>query len=82
VIIIAGGHPEETGFTLLSPYIPLGQVRQCSSKIVHAWTFEGDADPVAMKRNLFELEWPPSPVARSRSRKRIARRFLMWRRRG
>jgi len=50
---------EETGCTPLSPYIPLGQVRQRSSKIVHAWAFEGDGDPSVMKSNLFELEWPP-----------------------
>lgn len=37
----------------------LGQVRQSGGKIVRAWAFEGDWDPVALVSISFELEWPP-----------------------
>ena len=50
---------EETGFTAEGPAIPLGEVRQRSGKIVHAWAVRSDADPAALRSNTFELEWPP-----------------------
>ena len=50
---------EETGFTPCGPYHSLGQVKQKSGKIVHAWAFRGDSDPRAVRSNSFELEWPP-----------------------
>lgn len=50
---------EETGFTAPGPALPLGQVRQKSGKVVHAWAVRGDADPSALRSNLFEVEWPP-----------------------
>lgn len=53
---------EETGLaTPDSPdaYLALGSIRQKSGKIVHAWAFEGDADPAAVRSNTFSLEWPP-----------------------
>jgi len=58
---------EETG---LSPsaahYEPLGEVRQRSGKIVHAWAFIGDCDPRSIQSNLYNVQWPPrSGVFRS-----------------
>lgn len=50
---------EETGFPCQPPYLPLGELRQKSGKRVTAWAFEGDADPAALRCNLFEMEWPP-----------------------
>jgi predicted NUDIX family NTP pyrophosphohydrolase len=50
---------EETGFACSPPYLPLGELRQKSGKRIAAWAFEGDADPDALRSNLFELEWPP-----------------------
>src|SRR5688572_19564023 len=50
---------EETGYTAKGPFIPLGQIKQKSGKVVHAWAFEGDCDPASLKSNAFELEWPP-----------------------
>ena len=50
---------EETGFTPCGRYRSLGQVKQKSGKIVHAWAFRGDSDPRAVRSNSFELEWPP-----------------------
>jgi predicted NUDIX family NTP pyrophosphohydrolase len=50
---------EETGFTPQGPFLPLGQVRQKSGKIVHAWAFEGDCDPACLRSNSFKVEWPP-----------------------
>ncbi len=50
---------EETGFGVEGPFRALGAFRQPGGKIVHAWAAEGDADPAALKSNLFEMEWPP-----------------------
>jgi predicted NUDIX family NTP pyrophosphohydrolase len=43
---------EETGIQPVPPYIPLGTVRQKAGKLIHAWAFEGDADPAAIVSNL------------------------------
>lgn len=39
-------------------FIPLGEVKLKSGKIVHAWAFEGDLEK-EFKSNEFEIEWPP-----------------------
>jgi predicted NUDIX family NTP pyrophosphohydrolase len=39
--------------------VDLGEVRQKSGKIVHAWALEGDLDVSTVQSNTFELEWPP-----------------------
>ena len=49
---------EETGFAADGPAVPLGQVRQATGKIVHAWAVEGDVDASRVKSNTFEMEWP------------------------
>jgi predicted NUDIX family NTP pyrophosphohydrolase len=52
---------EETG-RALDPdleLLPLGEIRQKSGKVVHAWGAEGDLDPSTAVSNSFELEWPP-----------------------
>jgi predicted NUDIX family NTP pyrophosphohydrolase len=50
---------EETGLTPAPPFVPLGEIKQKSGKIVHAWAFQGDCDPAQIRSNTFELEWPP-----------------------
>jgi predicted NUDIX family NTP pyrophosphohydrolase len=51
---------EEIGLPVTGPTIALGQVRQKSGKIVHAWAFEGDAPAgFVPNSNEFECEWPP-----------------------
>lgn len=50
---------EETGFVVREPFIELTPVQLKSGKIVHAWAFEGDCDPAALRSNTFTLEWPP-----------------------
>lgn len=50
---------EETGHRPAGPFVALGQFRQPSGKIVHAWAAEGDFDPATLRSNLFSLEWPP-----------------------
>ena len=51
---------EETGFTPPSgEWLPLGEVRLASGKIVTAWALKGDIDAAAIRSNAFELEWPP-----------------------
>jgi len=50
---------EETGFTAEGEFLPLGSVKQKSGKTVSAWAFMFDADPAALRSNLFSMEWPP-----------------------
>lgn len=50
---------EETGLETSGPYIALGSIVQKSGKIVHAWAFEGDADPAQTASNHTRVEWPP-----------------------
>ena len=49
---------EETGLVPSGPYLSLGEVRQKSGKIVHAWASEGDADPSCVRSNVVSMEWP------------------------
>lgn len=49
---------EETGLEPEGPYLSLGSIRQKAGKIVHAWAWEGDADPAAIRSNLARTEWP------------------------
>jgi predicted NUDIX family NTP pyrophosphohydrolase len=50
---------EETSFASCEPYLPLGEVRQKSGKVVSVWAFEGTCDAANLKSNTFEMEWPP-----------------------
>jgi len=58
---------EETGFlpvgwasptTAPDRFIPLGAVQQKAGKLIHAWAFEGDADPAQLKSNTTKIELP------------------------
>ena len=49
---------EETGIRPTGPFLPLGSIRQKAGKTVHAWAWEGDADPDTIRSNEIELEWP------------------------
>jgi predicted NUDIX family NTP pyrophosphohydrolase len=49
---------EETGLTPQPPFIPLGSVRQKAGKVVHAWAWEGNADPATVSSNTMQTEWP------------------------
>jgi predicted NUDIX family NTP pyrophosphohydrolase len=50
---------EETGIQPIGPFIELGTIQQKSGKIVHAWAWEGDADPAVVHSNHIRIEWPP-----------------------
>ena len=50
---------EETSLQPRGPFHPLGSVTQKAGKVVHAWAFEGDCDPAAIRSNPCRLEWPP-----------------------
>jgi predicted NUDIX family NTP pyrophosphohydrolase len=50
---------EETGITPDGPFVSLGSVRQKAGKVVHAWAWEGDADPSRIISNTTSSEWPP-----------------------
>ena len=50
---------EETGFEPAPPFLPLGHIVQRSGKVVHAFAFEGDADPAALRSEMTTTEWPP-----------------------
>jgi predicted NUDIX family NTP pyrophosphohydrolase len=49
---------EETGIVPSGPFLPLGRVRQKAGKVIHAWAWEGDADPAAIVSNTTSTEWP------------------------
>lgn len=49
---------EETGFAVDGRFTALGELRQPSGKIVHAWAVEGDFDVERLHSNTFEMEWP------------------------
>jgi predicted NUDIX family NTP pyrophosphohydrolase len=49
---------EETGIHPTGPYLSLGAVRQKAGKVVHAWSWEGDADPTRVTSNTMKAEWP------------------------
>ncbi|MDP8953132.1 MAG: NUDIX domain-containing protein, partial [Actinomycetota bacterium] len=49
---------EETGIRPEGPFLPLGSVRQKAGKIVHAWAWEGEADPRRVRSNSMRAEWP------------------------
>lgn len=50
---------EETGFEVIPPLRPLGEITQKSGKRVSAWAFQGDCDPAQLRSNSFDMEWPP-----------------------
>jgi predicted NUDIX family NTP pyrophosphohydrolase len=50
---------EETGMRIDGDLLPLGEVVQAGRKHVTAFALEGDLDPLAVRSNMFELEWPP-----------------------
>jgi predicted NUDIX family NTP pyrophosphohydrolase len=39
--------------------VPLGELKQSSSKVNVVWAVEGDPGPFEVRSNLFEMEWPP-----------------------
>jgi predicted NUDIX family NTP pyrophosphohydrolase len=49
---------EETGIRPEGPFLPLGTIRQKAGKVVHAWAWEGDADPATIRSNPASTEWP------------------------
>ena len=50
---------EEIGHDPGAALVPLGIVMQSRAKVVHAFAVEGDVDPVTIRSNEFEIEWPP-----------------------
>jgi predicted NUDIX family NTP pyrophosphohydrolase len=49
---------EETGITPAPPFLSLGSIRQKAGKLVHAWAWEGDANPATVVSNRIRSEWP------------------------
>lgn len=49
---------EETGVRAVPPFLPLGSIRQKAGKLVHAWAWEGVADPGQVTSNTMRTEWP------------------------
>jgi predicted NUDIX family NTP pyrophosphohydrolase len=50
---------EETSFEPQAPYLALGTVQQRGGKLIHAWAYEGNADPHTLSSNTARLELPP-----------------------
>ena len=49
---------EETGIEPRGPFYELGTVRQKAGKLIHAWAWEGNADPTLARSNTFKVELP------------------------
>ncbi|MCD5401140.1 NUDIX domain-containing protein [candidate division NPL-UPA2 bacterium] len=49
---------EETGLEIDGQFIDLGELKQPSRKIIHAWALEKDLDVTNIVSNTFTLEWP------------------------
>ena len=49
---------EETSVAPVGPFLSLGSVRQKAGKVVHAWAWEGYADPARVASNSMRSEWP------------------------
>jgi predicted NUDIX family NTP pyrophosphohydrolase len=49
---------EETGIEPKPPYYELGSIRQKAGKTIHAWAFEGNADPTTVVSNMVQVEQP------------------------
>lgn len=49
---------EETGFEVDGEFIDLGEIKQPSKKVIHAWAVEKDLDVTNIVSNTFKLEWP------------------------
>jgi len=51
---------EELGTAVpATDFVPLGELRTTSSKVLTVWAAAGDLDPSRCVSNTFELEWPP-----------------------
>jgi predicted NUDIX family NTP pyrophosphohydrolase len=50
---------EELGIGAIGPLRPLGNIRQRSGKIVHAFALEGDLDVSTVRSNDISIVWPP-----------------------
>jgi predicted NUDIX family NTP pyrophosphohydrolase len=46
--------------------LDLGELKQPSGKVIHAWALEADLDVSAIAGNTFELEWPRGSGRRER----------------
>ncbi len=51
---------EETGIEIKGRLMKLTPIKQKNNKIVFAWALEQDFNPLDLKSNLFEMEWPPN----------------------
>jgi predicted NUDIX family NTP pyrophosphohydrolase len=49
---------EETGIVAQSPIWELGTIQQKAGKLIHAWAWQGDADPAAVVSNSIRIEFP------------------------
>lgn len=49
---------EETTMRPEGPFLPLGSIRQKAGKLVHAWAWEGEANPRQVRSNTMRAEWP------------------------
>jgi predicted NUDIX family NTP pyrophosphohydrolase len=50
---------EEIGHAPAGPFLELTPVKQKGGKVVRAWAFEGDCDPLTISKFTFTMEWPP-----------------------
>ena len=62
-------------------FLPLGEVRLKSGKVVVAWAFAGDWEAADLRSNTFGLEWPPRSGRRGASPRPTAAPGSGWTRR-
>ncbi|MGD8572431.1 MAG: NUDIX domain-containing protein, partial [Gammaproteobacteria bacterium] len=49
---------EETGYDIAGDFVDLGEIKQPSKKLIHAWAVEGGLDANQISSNTFSMEWP------------------------
>ena len=49
---------EELGVKANGTLVPLGEIRQRSGKLVHAFALQGDLDASTVRSNMVAIEWP------------------------
>ncbi len=50
---------EETGKKLPGDFMELNPIMQKGGKTVYAWALQGNINPLDIKSNMIEIEWPP-----------------------
>ena len=50
---------EEVGTPISGDFVPLGEFKLPSGKLLMVWAIEANIDAASVTSNVFEMEWPP-----------------------